>query len=534
MTLPNLDRKPLFAPRGAVATSQPLAAASGLAVLRQGGNAVDAAIATAITLTVVQPSSNHLGGDLFALIWDGDRLHGLNGSGRAPAALTAGAVRGLGHERMPLRGWLPVTVPGAPRAWRDLHERFGSLPFGSLFHDAITYAETGYPVSPTAAHYWQGEVRAAQDLEARGRGGPEFVGFLPMFAPGGRAPRAGETWRSADLAATLRRVAATGADDFYTGETAALTADFAARTGGFLSAADLAAHTSTWVEPIAASYRGHEVWEIPPNGQGLAALLALNILDGFEAPQRPPTEEDYHRQIEAVKLALTDAYRYVADPAHASVPVAGLLSRDYANQRREMINGKALLPEPGEPDRGGTVYLCAADSGGMMVSLIQSTYLGFGSYIVVPGAGVSLQCRGAGFSLDDGHPNCLAPGKRPYHTIIPGFLTRGGAPMGPFGVMGGHMQPQGHVQLITNTVDGGMDPQAALDAPRWYWADGRRVHAEPRIPGHVMAALEERGHEITTAYAVDLVGCGQAIWRLPDGGYVAGSEARADASALGY
>jgi gamma-glutamyltranspeptidase / glutathione hydrolase len=534
MTLPNLERKPLFAPQGAVATSQPLAASAGLAVLRQGGNAVDAAIATAITLTVVQPASNHVGGDLFALVWDGARLHGLNGSGRAPAVLTAGTVRGLGHERMPVRGWLPVTVPGAPRAWRDLHERFGSLPFGSLFHDAITYAEAGYPVSPTAAHYWQAEVGAAQDLQAQSGGGPEFGGFLPMFAPGGRAPRAGETWRSADLAATLRRMAATGADDFYTGETAALITEFAAHTGGFLSATDLATHTSTWVDPIAASYRGHEVWEIPPNGQGIAALLALNILDGLEAPQRPPTAEDYHRQIEAVKLALTDAHRYVADPAHASVPVAGLLSKDYAKRRAEMIGGKAMLPEPGEPGRGGTVYLCAADSGGMMVSLIQSNYLGFGSHIVVPGAGVSLQCRGAGFSLDDGHPNCLAPGKRPYHTIIPGFLTRGGAPVGPFGVMGGHMQPQGHVQLITNTVDGGMDPQAALDAPRWYWADGRRVHAEPRIPGHVLAGLEERGHEITTAYAVDLVGCGQAIWRLPDGGYVAGSEARADGSALGY
>jgi gamma-glutamyltranspeptidase/glutathione hydrolase len=534
MTLPNLERKPLFAPRGAVATSQPLASSAGLAVLRWGGNAVDAAIATAITLTVVQPTSNHVGGDLFALVWDGDRLHGLNGSGRAPAALTADAVRGLGLERVPLRGWLPVTVPGAPRAWRDLHERFGSLPFDALFQDAIAYAETGYPVSPTAAHQWQAEIRAAQDLEAQGRNGPEFGGFLPMFAPGGRAPRAGETWRSADLAATLRRVAATGADDFYTGETAALITDFAARTGGFLSVADLAAHASTWVEPIAASYRDHEVWEIPPNGQGLAALLALNILEGFEPSRHTPSDEDYHRQIEAVKLALTDAHRYIADPAHASVPVAGLLSKDYAERRRGMIGGKALLPEPGEPDGGGTVYLCAADSAGMMVSLIQSNYLGFGSQIVVPGAGVSLQCRGAGFSLDDAHPNCLAPGKRPYHTIIPGFLTHGGAAVGPFGVMGGHMQPQGHVQLITNTVDRGMDPQAALDAPRWYWAEGRRVHAEDRIPGHILAALEDRGHEITSAYAVDLVGCGQAIWRLPDGGYVAGTESRTDGGALGY
>jgi len=533
MGLPNLDRKPLFAPRGAVATSQPLAAAAGLAALRRGGNAVDAAIAAATTLTVVQPASNHVGGDLFALVWDGARLHGLNGSGRAPGTLTAAAVRGRGHQRMPYHGWLPVTVPGAPRAWRDLHERFGRLPFDDLFHDAITYADGGYPVSPTAAHHWQADISAAQARKAQGTGGPELQDFLPTFAPGGRAPRAGETWRSADLAATLRRLAATGSDDFYTGETADRLAAFAAQTGGYLSAADLAGHASTWVEPISASYRGHDVWEIPPSGQGLAALLALNILEGFELPA-PEQEWNCHRQIEAVKLALADAHRYIADPVHVAVPVAGLLSKDYAAQRRALISGKAIAPEPGEPDRGGTVYLCTADSNGMMVSLIQSNYLGFGAHVVVPGTGVSLQCRGAGFTLADNHPNCLAPGKRPYHTIIPGFLTRDGQPVGPFGVMGGHMQPQGHVQLISNTLDYGMDPQAALDAPRWYWAQGRRVHAEPRIPGHILAALAERGHEITTDDAVNLVGCGQAIWRLPAGGYAAGSEARADGCALGY
>jgi gamma-glutamyltranspeptidase / glutathione hydrolase len=533
MSLPNLDRKPLYAPRGAVAASQPLAASSGLAALRSGGNAVDAAIAAAVTLTVVQPASNHLGGDLFALVWDGDRLHGLNGSGRAPLALTADAVRGRGHQRVPHRGWLPVTVPGTPRAWRDLHERFGRLPFEYLFHDAVSYADGGYPVSPTAAHHWQAEVSEAQATESQGLSGPEFAGFLPMFAPGGKAPRAGETWRSADLAATLRRIAASGADDFYTGETAERVAAFAARTGGYLSRDDLAGHASTWVEPITASYRGHEVWEIPPNGQGLAALLALNILAGFDLPGLD-REESCHLQIEAVKLALADAHRYIADPDHAAVPVAGLLSEEYARQRRALIGTRALAPQPGRPDPGGTVYLCAADSGGTMVSLIQSNYLGFGAHVVVPGTGVSLQCRGAGFTLARNHPNCLAPGKRPYHTIIPGFLTRDGTPVGPFGVMGGHMQPQGHVQLISNTLDHGMDPQAALDAPRWYWAEGLRVHAEPRIRGEVAAALAERGHDVTTKDAVDLVGCGQAIWRLPDGGYIAGTEARADGCALGY
>jgi len=528
MTLPNMHRKPVYAPRGVVAASQPLAAAAGLAALRVGGNAVDAALATAITLTVVQPASNHVGGDMFALVWDGQRLHGLNGSGRAPARLTAGEVRHRGYRGMPPRGWLPVTVPGAPRAWRDLHDRFGRLPFEELFGDAITHADHGFPVSPTAAHSWHAEI-----LASAGLAGPEFEGFLPMFAPGGRAPRAGETWRSADLAATLRRLARSGADDFYTGETAERITAFAARTGGYLAPADLAGHESSWVEPIGVSYRGTEVWELPPSGQGLAALLALAILDGFEVGSCEP-EARYHLQIEATKLALSDAHRYIADPEHAAVPVADLLSDGYVRQRRALIGDSALAPEPGEPGGGGTIYLCTADSSGMMVSLIQSNYLGFGANVVVPDTGVSLQCRGAGFSLDEGHPNCLAPHKRPYHTIIPGFLTRNGAPVGPFGVMGAHMQPQGHVQLISNTVDGGMDPQAALDAPRWYWAQGRRVHVEARVPERVRSALAARGHEITTEAAVGLVGCGQAIWRLPGGGYVAGTEARTDGCAFGY
>jgi len=354
-----------------------------------------------------------------------------------------------------------------------------------------------------------------------------------MFAPGGRAPAAGQRWRSPDLAQTLRRIATTGSDDFYTGKLAEQIAAFAAGSGGYLSEADLAGHTSTWVAPITVDYRGYGVWELPPNGQGLAALLALGILGGFEMPPYQSGER-YHLQIEAAKLALADAHRYVADPDHAAVPVAGLLDPGYLRRRRELIGARALLPQPGEPDPGGTVYLCAADADGVMVSLIQSNYLGFGAHVVVPGTGVSLQCRGAGFSLDEDHPGCLAPGKRPYHTIIPGFLTCGGTPVGPFGIMGGHMQPQGHLQLVSNTVDYGMDAQAALDAPRWYWARGRRVHAEPRVPAAVRADLTARGHEVTTDDAVDLVGCGQAIWRLAEGGYVAGTEARADGCALGY
>jgi gamma-glutamyltranspeptidase/glutathione hydrolase len=525
----NRDRKPVYSPRGMVATSQPLAASAGLAVLRRGGNAVDAALATAITLTVTQPNSNGVGGDLFALVWDGAELHGLNGSGRAPLALTAAGVRGQGHTLMPDRGWLPVTVPGAPRAWRDLHDRFGSLPFGVLFEDAISYAEDGFPVSPTAAWHW----RLAVDRIHPALTGPEHQGFLPMFAPAGRAPRPGELWRSAELAGTFRRLAATGADDFYTGETARRITGFAARTGGSLAAPDLAAHVSTWVEPLGVRYRGYDVWELPPNGQGLAALLALAILDGVKLPDQHSAER-YHLQIEAMKLAFADAHRYIADPDRTDVPVAGLLSPEYVRRRRELITDRALEPEPGQPARGGTVYLCTADSAGMMVSLIQSNFNGFGSHVVVPGTGVSLHDRGAAFSLDEGQPNRLEPGKRPFHTIIPGFLTREGRAAGPFGVMGAHMQPQGHLQLISNTVDAGMDPQAALDEPRWHWSQGRQVYAEPGIAAGVRGELAGRGHQVSAEGGPDLFGCGQAIWRLPGGGYVAGTEPRTDGCALGY
>ncbi|MEV7231590.1 gamma-glutamyltransferase family protein [Polymorphospora sp. NPDC051019] len=538
-------RQPVYAPHGIVATSQPLAAAAGTAVLRRGGNAVDAALATAIALTVVQPGSNDIGGDLFAIVWDGRRLHGLNASGRSPAALTRAAVlaatggRGAepsaGHggaqsaaPGLPARGWLPVTVPGAPAGWRDLHDRFGSLPFADLFDDAVRYAEHGFPVSPGVAAGWARSVRTHAELA-----GPEFAEWGRVFTVGGRAPRAGERWRNPAAAGTLRRIAASGAADFYRGEIATALARYAAATGGLLTADDLAGHRSTWVDPVSVAYRGHEVWELPPNGQGVAALMALAILDGVDLAGMPAARR-LHWQIEATKLGFADAHAYVADPERVSVPTAGLLDPAYVAARRALIGERAGTPGPGDPARGGTVYLCAADRDGLMVSLIQSNYLGFGSYVVVPGLGFGLQNRGAGFSLDPAHPNVVAPGKRPYHTIIPGFLTRGGEPVGPFGVMGGHMQPQGHVQVISSTLDGGLDPQAALDAPRWYWHAGRSLLVEPGLDGDVVADLRGRGHEITVEPEPSTFGYGQAIWRLPDGGYVAGSEPRADGLAVGY
>jgi gamma-glutamyltranspeptidase/glutathione hydrolase len=531
LSKPTLNRKPLFASSGVVATSHHLASQAGLATLRQGGNAVDAALAAAIMLTIVEQSSCDVGGDLFALVWDGSRLHGLNGSGRAPAGLTPEEVHRRGYDTMPEQGWLSVTVPGAPAAWSDLHQRFGKLPFAELFAPAIEYAEKGYPVSPTVFWNlsWGVEVFHAK-LQ-----GEEYRGFEEVFAPGGRVPQIGEVWRNPDLAETFRRLAQSHAQDFYTGEIAQKIATFSADTGGVLTLSDLQTHRSTWVEPISTTYRGYEVWELPPNGQGLAALIALNILEGFDLSTYPhESAESYHLQIEAMKLAFVEAQRYVADPGRVCVPTRELLSKEFAARLRALIGEQALLPEPSEKLTSDTVYLCTADADGMMVSLIQSNANTFGSHVVVPGTGVALQSRAVGFSLDPMHLNYLEPGKRPFHTIIAGFLTRKGKAIGPFGVMGGHMQPQGHVQMIVNMLDYGLNPQASLDASRWYWGEERRVQVEPTVDPAIVEALSQRGHEMHVDDEIDFVGRGQIIWRLPSGVYVAGSEPRADGCALGY
>lgn len=522
-------RSPTIARRGIVATSQPLAVQAGIAMLQHGGNAVDAALATAIALTVVEPTSNGIGSDAFALVWDGSRLHGLNGSGRAPGGLTIDAVRAMGHNALPARGWLPVTVPGAPAAWRDLHAGFGRLPFKELFEPAILYAEQGYPLSPILAHFWGLAARAYGDLKDQ-----EFRGWFETFAPGGHAPQAGEMWASPGHAATLRAIAQSNADEFYTGQLAKAVASFAKETGGLITEEDLASHTSTWVEPISTNYRGYDAWEIPPNGQGIAALIALNILEGFDlSHSNRDAAQSLHLQIESLKLAFADAHRYVADPEFADVPTARLLDKGYAAERRKQIGSRALNPEPGDPRSGGTVYLCAVDGDGMMVSFIQSNYMGFGSGVVVPGTGIALQNRGHGFRLDPEHPNSLQPGKRPYHTIIPGFLTRDGQAIGPYGVMGGFMQPQGHMQMVVNTVDYHMQPQASLDAPRWQWTQGRTVEMEADADRAAIEGLRAMGHDIKVVEPGGGFGRGQIIWRLPSGAYVAGSDKRADGYAAG-
>ena len=516
-------RSAVLAAGGMVATSQPLAAQAGLRVLRDGGNALDAALATAITLTVVEPTSNGIGSDAFAIVWDGTKLHGLNASGPAPRALSADALRAAGHSAFPERGWTSVSVPGAPDAWGALHERFGRAPFASLFGDAMRLAEDGFPVSPVVSRLW----RRAGPLFT-GTGNPAFDEWTRVFTQSGRTPDAGEVWQSTAHAQTLRRLAQEGTRDFYEGALAARVASCAKSAGAALDEVDLAAFRAEWVEPISVAYRDHEVWEIPPNGQGIAALQALGIVAGTPMHESPhASAEGWHWQIEAMKLAFADAYRYVADPLVADVPIDGLLDGDYLASRRALIGDHARDYGPGSPPSGGTVYLCTADRDGMMVSYIQSNYMGFGSGVVVPGTGIALQNRAAGFTLEPGHRNEAAGGKRPRHTIIPGFLTRGGTPVGPFGVMGGEMQPQGHLQVVSSMVDHDLNVQSALDAPRWRVVpDG--VVLEPDVGADVADGLRRRGHRVTIAPDRLEFGRGQAICRLDSGVFAGGTEPRTD------
>lgn len=518
-------RNVVYGRKGMVATSQPLAAQAGLQILKEGGNAVDAAIATAACLTVVEPTANGIGSDAFALVWVDGKLHGLNASGPAPQKLSIEAVKAAGYDReMPKRGMIPVTVPGAPAAWAELSRKFGKLPLTQVLAPAIEYAESGYPVSPTLAKCWQQYYESYTEEF----NGPEFQYWYDTFAPAGRAPKAGEIWRSPGHAAALRLIAETNGEAFYRGELADRIDAFFQKHGGFLRKEDLAAYSPEWVHPIKIHYRGYDVWEIPPNGQGLVALHTLNILKGFEFSEKESVET-YHKQIEAMKLAFADGLKYITQPSEMTVSVAGLLSDRYAEERRALIGEEALTPEPGHPPKGGTVYLATADGEGNMVSFIQSNYMGFGSGIVIPGTGISLQNRGHNFSLNPNHANALKPGKKTYHTIIPGFLTKGDQPVGPFGVMGAFMQPQGHVQVIMNTIDFHLNPQAALDAPRWLWTGDRTVEVEAGFSSEIARALVRKGHQIKVALNEDGFGRGQIIWRDPETGVLSGAtEPRTD------
>lgn len=591
-------RSPVMGRRGAVATSHPLAAQVGLRILIEGGNAVDAAVATAAALTVLEPTSNGIGGDAFAIVWDGKRLHGLNASGRCPRALDVGVFERLGLDRVPPTGWLPVTTPGVVSAWVELTRRFGTMPLSRLLSPAAQYAEEGHPVPPVIAGYWKAAEQRLGKLEE----------FRRAFLPNGRAPLPGEVFRLPEQAKTLRLIGDSNGEAFYRGEIAESIARYAEATGGYLSYDDLASHEPQWVDPISVTYRGYDIWEIPPNGQGIVALIALGILEGFDMPSMGrASAEELHVVIEGLRLAFADAYSFVADPSFMRVTPEQLLNPAYLASRRRLIQmGKAMTeadpgcpgggchpaggdpqatgrardadrhiaapvgeratPEAGsgaradgasvflggwrasehhvlrrprqrrrQPLDGDTVYLCTADASGMMVSYIQSNYMGFGSGIVIPGTGISMQNRGCGFTLEEGHPNRLAPGKRPYHTIIPAFITRDGVPLAAFGVMGGDMQPQGHAQVILGLIDHALNPQAAIDAPRVRVLEGKQVAVEPAIGRGAIEELARLGHEIRVDEEPAGFGGGQLIWRDPDTGvFICGSEPRKDGAAVAW
>jgi gamma-glutamyltranspeptidase/glutathione hydrolase len=523
------QRNVVYARNGMVATSQPLAAQAGLEMLKKGGNAIDAAIATAACLTVVEPISNGIGGDAFALIWTKGELYGLNSSGPSPKSISIEALKKAGIDTMPKYGWIPVTVPGAPAAWATLSERFGKLPFKEVLQPAIQYAEEGYPISPTLGKYWKKSFETYKENLK----GEEFDYWFKTFAPKGRAPEVGEIWRSPDHAKTLQSIADTKAESFYRGELADKIDQFSKQYGGYLSKQDLAEYSPEWVKPIHVNYRGYDVWEIPPNGQGMIALMALNILKGFDFTAKD-TVETYHKQIEAMKIAFTEGLKHITQRDKMKISVEELLSDAFSDEKRRLIGESALVPEPGEPPKGGTVYLATADKEGNMVSYIQSNYMGFGSGLVVPETGISLQNRGHNFSLDPSHANRLEPGKKTYHTIIPGFLTKDNKPVGPFGVMGGFMQPQGHVQVVMNMIDFHLNPQAALDAPRWRWISGKTVELEHRVPEHIALSLAEKGHQIQWALDSANFGRGQIIIRDENGVLVGGTEPRSDGSVAAW
>ena len=538
---PFASRSEVLATQGMAATSQPLATQVALDVLKAGGIAVDAAIAANAVLGLVEPVGNGIGGDLFAIVWDAEseRLHGLNASGRSPQTLTLDWFQANGHRSIPAYGALPVSVPGCVDGWFELHGRFGTLPMARVLQPAIDYARQGFPVTELIAHYWDRSVpRLGQ-----------YDGFKAQFTIDGRAPRKGEIWTNPNLANTLQAIADGGRDAFYRGSIAQTIARYMAEQGGFLSADDLAAHRSEWVDPVSTNYRGYDVWELPPNTQGVAALQILNILEGYDFDDvafGSPTH--VHRFTEAKKLAFEDRARYYADPDFADIPLAELLSKRRAKQQRKRIDpdraAKAYPPDDDKLQRGDTIYLTVADAAGNMVSLIQSNYRGMGSGMTPPGLGFILQNRGELFSLDPAHANVYAPGKRPFHTIIPAFITHKGKPWISFGLMGGGMQPQGHAQIVMNLIDFGMNLQEAGDAPRIYhdgssqptgerMRDGGRLYLESGFPQSTVRTLLGMGHRVGSARGP--FGGYQAILRDPDTGvYVGASEMRKDGQAAGY
>lgn len=516
-------RMPILA-KNVVATSQPLACQVGLKMLLKGGNAIDAAIATAITLTVVEPTSNGIGSDAFAIVWDGKKLIGLNASGRSPAAWTP---EHFSHRlTMPQTGWDSVTVPGAVSAWVELSKKFGQLEFRELFEPAIKYASEGFLVSPITADVWGFLAKLYKRKK--------FTDFYDGFMPNGNAPLPGQLFKFPAQAETLKLIAQTEGEAFYSGELAKKIAEHAKKTGGLIELEDLENHKPTWDKPISTSYKDVNLHEIPPNGQGIAALIMLGILKHYDISSfEPDSFESLHIQIEAMKLAFADVYRYVSDLSTMEFDPTYLLKSDYLSKRAELIDlKKASGFSYGLPEHGDTIYLTTADAEGMMVSYIQSNYGGFGSGIVIPNTGISLHNRGSGFSLQENHPNQVGPNKRPFHTIIPAFVSKKNEPVMSFGVMGGSMQPQGHAQMMIRIFEYGQNPQTACDAPRWRIMGGFKVNLEHGSYQETIKGLRQLGH-IIEKKSFHYFGGGQLIYKLEDG-YVAASDPRKDGQAIGY
>lgn len=520
-------RIPLSGKNGVVATSNALAADAGLEILKKGGNAVDAAIAAAACLTVVEPTANGIGSDNFTLVWMKDKLHGLNSNGPSPERITLEEVR-KNHETMPVHGWIPVTVPGTPKGWAELNRKFGNLTLLECLTPAIKHAEEGFPVAANVSHMWKRAVKKYREIFQ----GEHYEEWFKTFTINGEAPEAFDIMTLPDHASTLRKIGETNAEAFYTGELADKMEEDSLKHDGYLRKSDLADFSPEWVTPLSVGYRGYAVTELPPSGQGMVALMALNIMSNFEVEKRDT--EYYHRAMESIKIAFADGLHHITDPLDMLFRPSDFLTDEFGKRRAGKITEEAQIFTHEDPFQSGTVYLATADKEGNMVSMIQSNYMGFGSGIVVEGTGIALQNRGADFKLDENHVNCLASKKRTYHTIIPGMLLEDNKCIGVFGVMGGYMQPQGHLQVMSNLLDFNLNPQMALDCPRWQWTREKEILVEDTFDEKMVKELRKLGHEITVTEDNSHFGRGQMILKLANGAYVAGTESRTDGNVSVY
>jgi len=528
-------RNVVYARHAMACTSVPQGAQIGLEVMKAGGNAMDAAVAMAAAMPILEPTGNGLGSDCFALVWSekDQKLYGLNASGVAPQAMSADVLTKRDYREMPRAGWLPTMVPGAPAGWAAINQRFGTKTLAELFTPAIDFARRGCPVAVNVESQWAKDskrIAAAMEKDPS----PHRYWWKCFMKEDGTPYRAGDIFRWEEYACTLEELAATDCESYYRGAIMEKIVAFSRETGGYFSEEDFRTYTPEWVEPITADYKGYTVCEIPPNGHGITALMALNILKGLELSQVRECADTYHKILEAIKLAFADTKTYVADPRYMRTKASDMLSEQYAAKRRALITDKALMPEAGDPSCGGTIYLCTADPEGNMVSFIQSNYTMFGAGVAIPGTGISLQNRGANFSMDPSSDNYLEGGKKSYHTIIPGFLMKDGKAVGPFGVMGAFMQPQGHVLVAVNTIDYHMNPQECLDAPRIQWVGEKHIQLEREVPASIGKQLADMGHEVEILNTNTSMGRGQIIWRTENGLLVGGTEPRCDGTVAAW